>query len=379
MAAFDGTQSLPSLLIVDDEVMIRDLCAQALSGYRVAQAGNGQEAVDILAREDIDIVLTDIMMPVMNGLDLLAGIKESSPNQPVIVMTGFGDKEVILKALKAGADDFIHKPINLLQLKTAIAKTLEKRALREELVQLKQVDRLKSEFLGLISHKLKTPMTVISLFLQNLERDVELVHAPGFRDNLKLILEESGHLSSLIHDLLNFSSIILRDSRGERELTSPATLIQECLLETRDLAARREIHVDSYVEGQIPNLLIDRQKVFFSLRTILENALKFSPGGTLVCLEAERGQHDLCIRVADQGPGIPVEEQQKIFERFYQIDPDRTGQVRGFGLGLFYARQFIKEQGGAIDLQSKPGQGTVVTLRLPIPEQAAGSGPQVSS
>jgi len=375
MAVSDGIQSVPRLLIVDDEEMIRDLCAQALPGYRVIHAGNGQEAVDILAREKVDLVLTDIMMPVMNGLDLLAGIKERSPNQPVVVMTGFGDKDVILKALKAGADDFIHKPINLLQLKTAIAKTLEKRALREELVHLKQIDRLKSEFLGLVSHKLKTPITVISLFLQNLERDVESAHAPDFRDNLKLILEESGYLSSLIHDLLNFSNIILRDSSTERELTPPATLIRECLSEIRDLAARRKNHIDTHVADQLPNLLIDRKKVFFALRAILENALKFSPGGSLVNLETGLEQRDLCIRVGDQGPGIPVEEQQKIFERFYQIDPDRTGQVRGFGLGLFYARQFIKEQGGSIELQSQLGQGTVVTLRLPIPEQPAGQGP----
>lgn len=379
MAAPDGIREIPSLLIVDDEVAIRNLCAQALPGYQVVQAGNGQEAADILAREKIDIVLTDIMMPVMNGLDLLAGIKERTPNQPVVVMTGFGDKEVILKALKAGADDFIHKPISLLQLKTAIVKTLEKRVLREELVQLKQMDRLKSEFLGLVSHKLKTPITVISLFLQNLERDVESAHALDFRGNLKLILEESGYLSSLIQDLLNFSNIILRDSSAERELKNPATMIIECLQELRDLAARRDIRIDSLIADQLPNLLIDRQRIFFSLRAILENAVKFSPDGSVVCLESELGQRNLFIRVADQGPGIPAEEQQKVFERFYQIDPDRTGQVRGFGLGLYYARQFIEEQGGAIELQSHPGQGTVVTLRLPIPEQSGWSGTQVSS
>jgi signal transduction histidine kinase len=367
MTAFEGTQRLPSLLIVDDEVVIRDLCTQALPGYRVLQAGNGQEAVDILGREKIDIVLTDIMMPVMNGLDLLAGIKERSPNQPVVVMTGFGDKEVILKALKAGADDFIHKPINLLQLKTAIAKTLEKRALRDELVQLKQMDRLKSDFLSLVSHKLKTPITVISLFLQNLERDAESIHDPDFRDNLKLILEESGYLSGLIHELLDFSNIILRDNTAKRELSNPTTLVNECLMGLRDLAIRREIILNSEVSDAPPNLLLNRKKVFFSLRAVLENALKFSSPGTVVTLETELDQREYLIRISDQGPGIPVEEQQKIFERFYQIDPDNTGQVRGFGLGLFYARQFIQEQGGSFELRSLTGQGTVVTLHLPVP------------
>ena len=103
------------------------------------------------------------MMPIMNGLDLLKQVKERDPDQLVIIMTGYADKEIILRALKADADDFIQKPLNLLQLKSAVEKALEKRQLRQELQQLKRLDRLKAEFLGLISHKLRTPTTVLSL------------------------------------------------------------------------------------------------------------------------------------------------------------------------------------------------------------------------
>lgn len=365
----DSHNRLQSLLIVDDEEIIRNLCAQALSGYRILQAGHGQEAEEVLAREAIDVVLTDIMMPVRNGLDLLVGIKEKSPNQPVVVMTGFGDKDVILKALKAGADDFIHKPINLLQLKTAIAKTLEKKSLREELLQLQSMDRLKSDFLGLVSHKLKTPITVISLFLQNMERDIESVFEPDFKNNLNLILEESGYLSSLIHDLLDFSNIILGDTQTDREPGNPAKLVNDCLLGLSDLADRRGIRIESTICNSLPDLLLDRQKTCFALRAVLENALKFSPSGTLVTLDFASDEQEVQLRISDQGPGIPREEQQKVFERFYQIDPDNTGQVKGFGLGLFYARQFIQEQGGSIELQSQAGEGTVVMLRLPVQRQ----------
>jgi signal transduction histidine kinase len=356
----------PSILIVDDETVIRELCAQALAGYRILQAGNGEEALDILAREEVAVVLTDVMMPVMSGLDLLASIKQKVPDQVVVIMTGFGDKEIILKALKSGADDFIQKPINLLQLKTAINQSLEKKQLREELVQLRRMDRLKSDFLGLISHKLKTPITVISLFLQTLALDPDCFREASFQDNLQLILEESGYLGGLIDDLLNFSNIILRDSHAEPEPISAARLVEETLQGLRDLAERRQIRIDYHCQESLPDLQIDRQQIAFSLRAVVENALKFSPTGSSVRIELGSASNNITLRVTDQGPGIPAVEQSKVFERFYQIDPDRTGQIRGFGLGLFYARQFVQGQGGTIDLHSQSGQGACFTLSFPV-------------
>jgi len=141
------------ILIVDDEKVIRELCCTALRGYRILQAADGAEALRILEQEPADVILTDIMMPQISGLDLLKTIKEREPTQLVVVMTGYADKEIILRALKADADDFISKPITLLQLKTTIDKVLEKKVLKEELVHLKRMDRLKSEFLGVNSHK----------------------------------------------------------------------------------------------------------------------------------------------------------------------------------------------------------------------------------
>jgi len=156
------------ILIVDDETVIRDICTRILKGYRILQAADGDEALTILARQPVDVILTDVMMPRMGGLELLHTVKEKEPNQAVVIMTGYADKETILRALKADADDFISKPINLLELRTTIDRVLEKKKLKEELLHLKRSDRLKSDFLGLISHKLKTPVTAISLFIQNL-------------------------------------------------------------------------------------------------------------------------------------------------------------------------------------------------------------------
>lgn len=353
------------ILVVDDEQVIRELCSKALRGYRILQAADGAEALSILEKETVDVVLTDIMMPHISGLDLLKTIKEREPNQVVVVMTGYADKEIILRALKTDADDFISKPINLLQLKTAVDKAIEKKILKEELVHLKRMDRLKSEFLGLISHKLKTPATVISLFIQNLGQGIGDPSDPAFQEALSLIIEESHYLNYLIKDLLYYSEIILQEGPPRLAAVNPGELLLGVVSELRNDLRKKQLHLDNALPAALPEMDLDRQRIAFSLRALLENAIKFTPPAGIIRLSAQIREESVRLSISDTGPGIPREELPKVFEKFYQVDPAHTGQVRGFGLGLFYARQFAQSHGGNILLDSSPGQGTVATLILP--------------
>lgn len=357
----------PTILVVDDEAIIRDLCARTLKGYHILQAENGQKALRILDHNKVDLVLADVMMPVMNGLDLLQKIKERDPGQLVIVMTGYADKDIILRALKAHADDFINKPINLLQLKTSIANALEKKALYQELVQLKQLDRIKSDFLGLISHKLRTPTTSISLFIQNLANGTVEIDTPEFTSILNTIREESEYLAYLIQDLLYYSDIILQDSGGKASREDLKEIAMDVLVGKRPLAEQKGLTLQSSLAaGDWPVVIVDRRRISFALTALIDNAIKFTSQGSKITLSGETDENEITLVITDNGPGIPPEEVAKVFEKFYQIDPYRTGQVRGFGLGLFYARQFIRDHGGSLNLKSALGKGTEVTIRLPL-------------
>ena len=355
----------PTILVVDDEELIRDLCVSALKGYRLLQAGNGQEALDLLDSQPVDLILADVMMPVMNGLDLLIRVKERDPGQLVIIMTGYADKEIILRALKADADDFIQKPISLLQLKTTIEKALEKRNLRRELSQLKQLDRIKADFLGLISHKLRTPTTSISLFIQNLANGTFEPSDPSFNEALKAIREESDYLAYLIQDLLYYSDIILQDEKPQLSRHDLREVAVNVLAEKRGAAAEKGIYLHNRLTVPWPPLQMDRRRIHFALSALLDNAIKFSPRGSQVTLTGHIGDENISVSISDNGPGIAAEEVAKVFEKFYQIDPYKTGQVRGFGLGLFYARQFVRDHGGSMLLESNPGSGTTATITLP--------------
>jgi signal transduction histidine kinase len=354
-----------TILIVDDEAIIRDLCAKALRGYRVVEATDGVEALQVFEQGGVDVILTDVMMPRMGGIELLKRLKEIEPTIVVLVMTGFAEKDVILNALKADADDFITKPLNLLQLKTAVDNALVKKALKEELANLKSLDRFKTNFLSLISHKFRTPITTISLFLQNMASGVYDPEDETFKKNLWLIYEEAGYLERLVAELLAFSQVMDTGYGLKLEPCKLDEILIQLLQEARAMFDKESLETSLALEPLLP-VPLDREKISFALRQVIDNACKFSGDkGSVAVTLAQEGS--ACrIVVADEGIGIAREDLPKIFEKFYQVDAGRTGQIKGFGLGLYYAKEFVRLHGGTIVVDSELLKGTRVTITLPL-------------
>lgn len=362
--ALSQEKTAKNILIVDDEAIIRDLCSRALKGYNLREARSGEEALAIFDKGGVDVILTDVMMPGMDGIELLRRLKEKEPTIVVIVMTGLAEKDVILSALKADADDFISKPVNLLQLKTAVDNALVKKALKEEVASLRSIDRMKSNFLSIISHKFRTPLTSISLFMQNLSAGVFSTDDPGFRLNLRMVCDESAYLERLVTDLLVFSRMMDTGEAIKRETCSLQKTILRVLAESREIAARPAIETILDLQ-QVPSVMADQEKLTFAVLQVMENAYKFSGEEGEVTISLRQEGEEIVLTVADLGCGIPSEDLPKVFEKFYQVDPHNTGQVRGFGLGLYYAREFVRLHGGTITLASEPGKGTTATISLP--------------
>jgi signal transduction histidine kinase len=356
-------QSQRTILLVDDEAIIRDLCARTLRDYRILTAADGEEALRLFRQGGVDLVLTDVMMPRMGGIELLDKIKELEPTAVVIIMTGYAEKDVILNALKANADDFIAKPLNLLQLRTAVEKVLVKKALKEEIANLRSMDRLKTNFLSLISHKFRTPITAISLFLQNLGSGVFDPDDPEFRRHTSLIYEEACYLESLVADLLNFSTVMAASDKLTMLSCKPHELVKQALAESREAPRKPEIRLDLTLPELSP-LVLDCEKIVFVVRELIDNAFKFTEAGTIRVMLRPMGG-GLEIEVKDTGCGIDPADLPKVFEKFYQVDREKSGQVRGFGLGLYYAREFVKLHGGTLVLESIPGAGTRAVITLP--------------
>jgi hypothetical protein len=353
-----------TVIVVDNEAIIRDICRMALQEYRLLEASDGVEALELFEKGGADVILTDVMMPKMGGIELLRRVKEIEPTIVVIMMTGFADKEIILDALKADADDFITKPVNLLMLKTTVDKSLVKKALKEEIANLKSLDLFKTNFLSIVSHKFRTPITAISLFLQNLAGGVCGPEYASFQENVHLLYKESRYLEQLVADLLNFSRVMDIGQGLKLEPCELDKVILKISTESQEVAGKPGIKI-SFEMDQLPALMLDQTKIAFVIRQIVDNAYKFSAkeGNVVVSLKKAGGSYKICIE--DSGIGMAKEELPKIFEKFYQIDSSRTGQIRGFGLGLYYAKEFVRLHNGNITVDSELGKGSRFVIILP--------------
>ncbi len=356
---------LATILVVDDEPVIREMCERVLKNYTVVQAGTCEDALRIFETERVDLILTDIQMPGRSGIDLLKQVKSIDPTAVVIIMTGFSNKEVILNALKEDADDFINKPLNFLQMETAIEKALERKTLKEELVDIKHSEELKNLFLSLISHKLRTPITGISLLLQNLKMGMFNPVDPIFEQSIDMAIGETRYLDQLVADLLAFSQVMSGSTDVIKRPIDLNDIVADVLMQCREEHGNFDVELETSPRP-LPPVPLDAAKIRFVLYQVVDNAFKFSGERGHVSLKLGSHADSAFIVVSDTGIGIPESEIAKVFEKFYQIDPDNTGQTRGFGLGLFYARDFIRQHGGSISLNSEAGLGTTVTISLPL-------------
>ncbi len=228
----------------------------------------------------------------------------------------------------------------------------------------KELDQMKNQLLSIVSHELRTPLSAIKGFTTTLLReDVQWDEATQ-RDFLKIIEEESDRLGELIDNLLDMTQI----EAGALRISKEPLQLRNLVREAKDRAAHRsEAHwfvMD--LPAELPRVWADPRRIRQVLNNLLENAIKYSPQGGQITIACEvEGDHVL-VSVADQGPGIPTEYLDKIFERFFQVDAASTRKIGGSGLGLSIAKGIVEAHSGKIWAESSPGQGSVFRFTLPL-------------
>jgi signal transduction histidine kinase len=188
---------------------------------------------------------------------------------------------------------------------------------------------------------------------------------PVFQENITLASEEARYLGQLVADLLTFSKVMIHGTGINKSPCDLNEIVAEVLFKCREVHCNFGIEID-FEPGDLPPVPLDASKIRFALLQVADNAFKFSGKSGHISIKIGSHGDEASIVVSDSGEGIPESEIPKVFEKFYQNDPDHTGQIRGFGLGLFYARDFIRQHGGNISLISKSGSGTTVTICLPL-------------
>jgi two-component system phosphate regulon sensor histidine kinase PhoR len=233
-----------------------------------------------------------------------------------------------------------------------------------DVTEMRRLERLKDEFVSNVSHELRTPLTVINGFVQTLGSWDSLSEADR-TTSLTIIELETERLKRLISELLVLSRIEGEMDGADRIPFDLNPIVNDSILLIKPMAEEKQISIETRIEITPP--LVGRELWFKQIVTnLLENAVKYSPDKTKVSLSVYAGEQDsVVLSVKDQGMGIAVEDQEKIFDRFYRVEKSRNSAIAGSGLGLAITKLMVEEFGGSIGVESKIGEGSVFTVILP--------------
>ncbi len=244
----------------------------------------------------------------------------------------------------------------------------------EDLSERRQVEQLKQEFISTVSHELRTPLTSI-VGAVGLLRGGGLASRPERAQELLAVAERNGdRLLRLINDLLDLQRLERGELRLERAPVLLGAILEEAVKGIRGFADLHGVHVRTVTSAAMSRLVTDPYRLAQVLYNLLSNAIKFSAAGDEVVLLARELGAEVELVVRDRGPGIPEEFKERLFEKFAQADGGAARRRGGSGLGLSISKRLVEGLGGTIALDSSPGSGTTVTVRLPR-EGAAGLAP----
>jgi signal transduction histidine kinase len=366
------------ILIVDDEEDLRLPLYTAFQseGLDTALAADGVEALEILKRGEFQVVLTDLIMPKMDGIELMEQAHALFPALVVILMSGYGTIETAVKALKGGAYDYVLKPFKLEEILHVVRRALEQQRLQKENVQLNEInrrlteiDQIKSNLLRAISHEFRTPLTVIYGWIDLLLADQTTENALQ-AEGLKSIKESAMRLGRIVTNLLEFVHLGLGDIHLRREEVDLLRLVEEAMQQLSEEAKEKELGIVKDFAPNCPPLLADPEKIKILIYNLMENAIKFNQPGGKVVVEAKvtPAQNSMTLRIINTRGDIPEDRLPELMKPFTQADMSITRSASGLGLGLSVAKGIVDCHQGAFHLQSEKGKGTTVKIEFPLPK-----------
>jgi signal transduction histidine kinase len=368
-----------SVLVVDDEPKICLLLGQLLTarGCDVRFAANGIEGLSQFKQRPADVVITDVKMPKMGGVELLDELKTLDPLVNVVVITAFPSVEGAVEVMKHGACDFITKPFDLVQIQALLYRCQQRLSLSRQLrtagegmVKLEELNRrlaelndLKSQFLAALSHEINTPLCLMSEWMYLLSDGTLGQLSDDQEHAVDVVIRAYERLHRLLQqliDLMHGHEIVLR-----RQPAAAQDLLQEAVSAITPKAATKTVALAVAAPKEPIPLEVDKIRCAAALEYLLDNAVKFNKPNGRVDVELADDGVSARISIRDTGIGIPAEELEKVFAPFYQVDHRLNRVYEGAGIGLPLAKRYVELHNGSLTLESQPGSGTTLTVTLP--------------
>jgi signal transduction histidine kinase len=360
----------PKILIVDDEPDLLEITAAYLEmeGYRPLTALNGPAALEILNSTVPDLILSDITMPGMSGFDLFERIRSDSKfqNTPFIFLSGHTDLQHVMMGKELGSDDYLMKPYEPEMLISTIKGKLKRsQQLNDSMSQ--QMDSLKNELFRLISHEMRTPLTSILGAADILAGGKESLSPEDFTGFLKMLKIGTLRLNRLVEDFL----LVVKIDSGEalKEIDFHETCIAPLKIVTRIGSAREELKknkdvtLNMEVADESPYLFIHPPHFEDIVARLFDNACKFSPPSAVITIASHNENDRYIFSVTNNGNGIPLDKQDRLFQKFYQVDRESQEQ-QGAGLGLYIAKKLADLNNCRLWCESDRGKGAAFYLSI---------------
>jgi signal transduction histidine kinase len=350
------------LLVVDDSDAVREVLAIKLrrEGYSVSEAATGGSALECMAGGGVDLIMLDLQLPDMSGLQVIRQLRQSRSmlDVPIIVVSGMSDPSDVVAALHGGANDYVTKPFDLT---VALARIRTQLAAR----QLKQAN---DRFLRVASHDLKKPLLVMLDVARQLRQACApgAVHTDDAQTSLDFLIDSGRYMQDMIESLLGLSMLQAGRLRLLPMPTDLGAVVRQAVARNRVYAERKEITLGMQFERDLPNIVADDSRIMQVLENLIGNAIKFGPPGTRIDIRARPDAGGVLCEVIDNGPGIPEEETGRLFTEFCSLTNRPTGNEKSSGLGLSICRELIQLHGGQIGARNNPGGGATFWFRLPL-------------
>ena len=238
--------------------------------------------------------------------------------------------------------------------------------IEEQIKQLKKLDKIKSNFLNITSHELRTPISAIKGYIQMILKQKLGEINNEQKKSLEVALRNTNRLDHLIQDILDISRLDSDRMRFILEQTNIKTMIEETIETMQSLADVKHIKINTIIEEHLPDLTIDGERIKQVIINLLNNAIKFSPDNSSVNINVQKDQKDILFEVQDYGRGIPEDQKDYIFDAFYQVKSNEDKKLGGVGLGLAISRGIILAHGGCIWVDSALDNGSKFTFSLPL-------------
>jgi len=361
-------EKTPFILVVDDEESMRDSCSKILKkdGFLADTAKDGYTGLEKIEKNKPDLVLIDLKMPGISGMEVLEKIKEIDPNIIPVVITGYSTVESAVEAMKRGAYDFLPKPFSPEELRIIIRRGLERRKLILEKKSLQKEKKLIEEnFITMVSHQLRSPLVAIQQYFEVILAGMvgEVQEKPK-----EMILRSRSRLEGLLNLINDWLDVARLDSGQIVDNIEPLSLkkvIKKIIEDMRPLTQDDNISLELGSCSENDLVQGDKETLEQVFSNLITNAIRYNKPKGRVIITIKENKDFISAEVKDTGIGITKEQLPFIFDQFYRVKRGEDHKIKGTGLGLSIAKKIVDAHGGSIKASSELGKGSRFTVLLP--------------